>query len=122
MKLSEVPAGRRIRICISPTRRGGLLVFGNAGAAVRGSSASLNGKPRNRDVDMVFLREDKASVLSLAGEIVQRASLFHGGWVGAWTVWAVVVLLLTAFPALLVLALRRAGEQPADQPTASASE
>lgn len=122
VELGPVPAGKRIRVCLHGSGRGGLLVFGNASAAVRGSGVTLNGRPRERDIDIVFLREDSASVLSLVGEMVPRAALFHGGWVGSWTIWALMALLLTAFPALLALALRRAGEPAEDQPTASASE
>jgi hypothetical protein len=52
---------------------------------------------------------------------MRRAALFHGGWVGTWTIWLLAILAVTAFPALLGLAIRRAGESE-DQPTASASE
>jgi hypothetical protein len=118
--------GRRIRVCLRPSGRLGLIVFGNAAAAARGSSASLNGKPLDRDIDLAFLRAHRTSVLGLTGDIVARASLFHGGWVGTWTLWGLVALLLTAFPALLVFALARSGAgsgaEATDQPMASASE
>ena len=120
--VDPIPYGRKIRVCLRPSGRLGLLVFGNAAAAARGSSASLDGKPLDRDIDLAFLRAHRTSVLGLTGDIVGRASLFHGGWVGTWTLWALAVLLLTAFPTLLVLALARCGDEAPDQPTASASE
>jgi hypothetical protein len=119
--LAPIQAGRRIRICLHVTGRSGLLVYGNADAAARGTTATLNGRPRQMDLDIVFLREDKASVLALTGAIMRRAALFHCGWVGTWTIWLLAILAVTAFPALLGLAIRRAGESE-DQPTASASE
>jgi hypothetical protein len=119
--LAPIQAGRRIRICLHVTGRSALLVYGNADAAARGTTVTLNGRPRQMDLDIVFLREDDASVLASTGTIMRRAALFHGGWVGTWTIWLLAVLVLTAFPALLALAIRRAGE-PEDQPTASASE
>lgn len=119
--LAPIAAGRRIRVCLHVTGDSGLLVYGNADAAARGTTATLNGRPRERDLDIVFLREDKTSVLALTGAIARRAALFHGGWVGAWTIWLLAVLAVTGFPALLGLALRRA-DPPGDQPTASASE
>jgi hypothetical protein len=113
----SISQGHVIRVCVSTRDRKGLLAFGNASAAVRGSSATLNGKRLGFDLGVVFLRGHDTSVLGLTGDIVRRASLFHGGWVGAWTFWCAALLLMTAFPALLLLALRRAG-----QPTDSASE
>ncbi len=122
VRLPRVRSGERVRVCVRTSRRGGLLVFGNASAAVRGSSASLDGRRRKGDIDLVFLREHRTSVIETLGEIARRASLFHGGWAGPWTIWALALLMLTAFPVLLGLALARAGERPDGQPSASASE
>ena len=119
--LAPIRAGRRIRVCLHVSGRSALLVYGNADAAARGTTATLDGRRRQLDLDIVFLREDKASVLALTGTIVRRAALFHGAWVGTWTIWLLAVLAVTAFPGLLALAVRRASE-PEDQPTASASE
>ena len=119
--LAPIQAGETIRICLHVTGRSALLVYGNADAAARGTTATLNGRPRQMDLDIVFLREDRTSVLALTGTIMRRAALFHGGWVGTWTIWLLALLAVTAFPALLALAIRRADE-PEDQPTASASE
>lgn len=115
--LRPIHAGRVIRVCISTVSRSGLNVLGNASAAARRTSASLNGKRIPADLDLVFLRDRDTSVLGMTSDIFRRAALFHGGWVGTWTIWGAALLLVTAFPILLVLALRRT-----DQPTASASE
>jgi hypothetical protein len=120
VELDPVEAGERVRVCLRPA--GGLLVSGNADAAARGSTATIDGQAQERDVAIVFLRERRTSVLGLADEIATRAALFHGGWVGAWTIWLVAALLVTAFPLLLGLALKRLGDAPGDQPSVSASE
>jgi hypothetical protein len=120
--LDPVTAGQTIRVCLRGTGRGDLLVFGNADAAARGSTATVDGREQERDVAIVFLREQRSSVLALADDIARRASLFHGGWVGPWTVWLVAGLMVTAFPLMLGLALARAGGTPDDQPSVSASE
>jgi hypothetical protein len=122
IELDPVSEGRRVHVCLSGSGRGGLLVFGNADAAARGSTATIDGRGRERDIAIVFLRENRSSVLALADEIARRASLFHGGWVGTWTIWLAAVLLLTVVPVLLALALARAHGGPDDQPSVSASE
>jgi hypothetical protein len=119
--VGPVSAGRRVRVCLRVTGDKGLVVWGNADAAARGTSSAVNGRPREFDVAMVFLREHDSSVLGLAGEMVRRASLFHGGWVGTWTIWSLALLLAAAFPVLLGAALAGA-RVTEDQPTGSAPE
>ncbi len=95
-----------ISFCLRNTGRRPLQVFGNDGAAHPASSASLNGKEIDYDIDLRFLRANDASLLSLTGDMVTRASLFRGEPIRPWAVWLVVGLLLTAFPLLLYRALR----------------
>jgi hypothetical protein len=121
IEVGPVAAGRRVRVCLRVTGDKGLVVWGNASAAARGTSATVNGRPREFDVDLVFLREHDSSVLGMTSDIVRRASLFHGGWVGTWTIWALALLLVTAFPVLLGAAVARVRDLD-DQPTGSAPE
>ena len=81
-------------------------LFGNSGAAHPASAAYLGEEPIEYDVAMEFLRPTAVSVLSLTTDMVGRASLFKGEWIGAWSVWWVVALLVSAFPLLLFGALR----------------
>jgi hypothetical protein len=98
----EVPEGSRIALCLP----GPVTVGGNAPLAARSSSARLDGKSMDADVAAVFLRQDSVSLLGLTGDILERASLFHGSWVKPWLMGLLGVLLLTAFPLLLGAALR----------------
>ena len=48
-------------------------------------------------------------------DIFQRAALFHPAWVGTWTLWLLLVVILVAVPLLLTRALRAAeAEDPPD--------
>ena len=60
------------------------------------------------DVLMEFSRPHARSALASVPAIFRRAALFHPRPLGAWTFWTLLVLLLTALPALLVAALRAA--------------
>ena len=98
----EVPEGSRIALCLP----GPITVGGNAPLAARSSSARLDGKSMDADVAVVFMRQDSASLLQLSGDVLERASLFHGSWVKPWVMGLLALLLLTAFPLLLGVALR----------------
>ena len=98
----EVPEGSRIALCLP----GPITVGGNAPLAARSSSARLDGRSMDADVAVVFLRQDSASLLQLTGNVLERASLFHGSWVRPWVMGLLALLLLTAFPLLLGVALR----------------
>jgi hypothetical protein len=98
----EVPEGSRIDLCI----HGPVSVFGNAPLATRSSEALLDGKPLHADIAAVFRRSNSASLLQLTGDVLERASLFHGSWVKPWLMGLLGLLLLTAFPLLLGAALR----------------
>ena len=58
------------------------------------------------DLSVVFFRNESKSLLALASDVVERASLFHGAWVKPWLVGLLGVLRVTAFPLLLSAALR----------------
>jgi hypothetical protein len=60
------------------------------------------------DVLMEFSRSQPRSALRSVPAIFRRAALFHPRPFGAWTFWVLLVLLLTAVPALLAAAMRGA--------------
>ena len=53
-----------------------------------------------------FSDPDEPSLLGITGDMVSRAALFRGEWIGPWAAWLLLVLLLTAFPICLYQALR----------------
>jgi hypothetical protein len=104
--VGNVPAGDRISVCVENTGQRTFQVLGNSGLAHPASAAYRREKQIDYDLGLAFLRRSDASLLSLIGDMVERASLFRGEWIGAWSVWVVTALLLTAFPLLLYRALR----------------
>jgi hypothetical protein len=79
----------RLTVCVN-WRGAGQLVLGGASAA---------------QLAMVFDRPDPPSLLGALPTALRRAALFHPGWVGAWTFWALLGGLLAGL--LLVLAATR---------------
>ena len=59
-----------------------------------------------------FLTQSLRTALSLVPDIFRRAALFHPAWVGAWTFWLLLGVLLLVVPGLLGLAVRAATRQP----------
>ena len=107
-RVGEVPAGESISLCVRNSGRRRLELYGNSGASNASSATYLQGERLDFDIDLRFLRPEDASLLSLAGDMVGRAALFRGEWIGPWSVWPIVLLLVTGFPFLLFRALQRA--------------
>jgi hypothetical protein len=104
--VGEVMRGRHIEVCVTNEGSRRIALYGSGALANRSSEAQLNGHAIDKDVAIDFVRGDSVSVLSLAGEMAERASLFHGAWVGPWTIWLLAALVGAGVPVLLVLALR----------------
>jgi hypothetical protein len=104
--VSPVRAGRTVAVCIRNDGRHRIALYGNATPASRSSNAYLEGRDTGADISLVFIRPESASLLTLVPDMVDHGSLFHGGWVGAWTFWALIPALLLGLPALLLVALR----------------
>jgi hypothetical protein len=100
----------RIAVCLRNLSSRPFAPYGEGGAANRSSAAYRNERRLDADVSMIFIRDREASFLSFLPDMVDRAALFHGEWVGAWTLWLVLALVLLAVPALLVVALRAVEE------------
>jgi hypothetical protein len=105
VEVGHVGEGRRISVCVRNDGDRPLLVFGSPLAAP-GSFASYEGERFQWDMSAALLRADGASLFSLAPDMVERAALFRGDWIGDFAVWIVLALLVTAFPLLLIKALR----------------
>jgi hypothetical protein len=101
-----VPEGSRVDVCLRNVGQRRVAVFGGPASDNEPSYATVGGRPLRSDLGMELLRQHPRTVLSLVPSIVRRAALFHPGWVGPWTFWVLLALLLVAFPALLIAALR----------------
>lgn len=71
--------------------------------------AFVGARPADGDIRVVFLRSEPRSALSLVPDMFERATRFRPDPVGAWTFWALLAAVAAGIPALLTLALRRAG-------------
>lgn len=106
----EVREDARVAVCLRNTGPRRLTLHGRAGAAKLGSRVEVDGAPKRADLTLVFLRAEPRSALSLVPEMFRRAALFRPAWVGPWTFWLLLVVVLCGVPALLAAALRSAEE------------
>jgi hypothetical protein len=60
------------------------------------------------ELGIAFVREESRSMLGLVPEAFERAALFRPEWVGAWTFWVLLGLVLAGVPLLLAAAYRSA--------------
>jgi hypothetical protein len=65
----------------------------------------------SQQIALVTLEARPRSFLSLVPRIFRRAALFHPGWVGAWTFWALALALLAGAVALGIAVSRVALEE-----------
>ena len=84
-RVGHVDEGRSISLCLRNDGDRPMLVFGSPLAAP-GSSARYEGRGLRWDMSASFLRADGATLLSLTPDMVQRAALFRGQWIGDWAV------------------------------------
>jgi hypothetical protein len=109
--VGHVSSRAPMRVCLRNRGPGKVAVYGNAGIASRTSSATVDGKAVQTDLNLRFERFEPRSLLSLAGAMARRAALFRASWFGAWTYALAALLVLVAVPTLLVLALRTAAAE-----------
>jgi hypothetical protein len=100
-----VAAGRRVAVCVRNAGDRRVAVYGGPELARRGSAVYVGGVEQSTDMALVFTREGR-SALARVPDVFERATVFRAGWVGAWTYWVLLALVLLAAPALLGLALR----------------
>jgi hypothetical protein len=105
----RVRSGQQVSVCLANRGERPVFVFGNADASARSSQASLDGAPAALDLNLSFERRSPPSLAALTPAMFERAALFRGQWVGAWTYALLAVLVLVLVPALLVRAMVLAG-------------
>jgi len=116
-EVGRVAAGRRVSVCVANEGSERVDVYGNADVAALTSQALLNGRrPLNTDLTLVFLHDERRSMLSQLGDVFERASVFRPGWVGAWTFWLLTVAVLIGVPLLLARALAESEAAPRERP------
>jgi hypothetical protein len=86
---NPVAGGRTVRVCVSDP--GGMLRL--RGAAKGYSGVAIAGSRRTA-FSMVLLEPQQHSLIGSLGIAFSRAALFRPSWVGPWTFWALLVLLL----------------------------
>jgi len=97
-----------LTVCVTNRGREQTALWGTVDAASGDTSATLNAQPLGLDVAIDFEHAEETSLLALAPEMAERASLFRARWLSP-TAYAVIALLvLAAVPALLAGALRAA--------------
>ena len=103
-----VPAGSRVAVCVMNGGRRTIGLWGGPSITARTTHATLDGRPVGTDIGFAFVRDHPASLLSLVPSMLERMALFRPHFVGVWTYWLLLVLLLLGVPLLLVLGLREA--------------
>lgn len=113
-----VESGRRIAVCVRNAGPRKVALYGGALQAARTSALGVRGRDARTDLTLVFERAEPRSMLSALPDAISRAALFRPGWVSTGLLWALAILLVTAFPAALLAALRTS---PTGTPSSTAS-
>jgi hypothetical protein len=88
----SVPAGRRLRVCLTTT----LNTFELLGAPAADPHVVMTGPKRGLEFSLALLN-DRHSLLGSLSTAFSRAALFKPSWVGGWTFWVLTVALLATF-------------------------
>lgn len=94
--VGDIPAGRRVRVCVTHTGGEPIRLFGSR----PDRSQDLQAVPA-----VVFVRERPESMLALVPEAFERSARFKPGWYGAWTTWLLFAVAAVGVPAALARAL-----------------
>lgn len=106
--VGDVPAGRRVRVCVRNRGPSRLLLFGSNPLGSRSSETRIAGRPIDADLALVFERAEPEPLLAALPRMVERASLFHGGFATPWLYWVLGVAVVVGGPLLLARALAAA--------------
>jgi hypothetical protein len=114
-----VEEGRLIGVCFRNEGGGPVTIFGGPTAEAPGHA--FDGiRAGAGDMRLVFYRSQPRSALALVPDMFERAALFRPDPVGAWTFWALLVLVAGGVPLLLAAALRAAAsDDPREEPGAA---
>jgi hypothetical protein len=96
---APVPPSRRVTVCLIG-RGPGRMVLGGSSAAGNPVRLRVEGRSVPGGVSLVMLEARRQSFISLLPTIINRATLFRPGWVGAWTFWTLALALVGAALAL----------------------
>lgn len=110
-RVPRVRTGRRVSVCLRNRGRVSVAVLGGADAAAPLSHAESSGTPLGTDIVLDFRRSRPPTLLEQSGTIVRRATLFHPGFVQPLTLWILLALVVAGAPALLAMAVGRAGHE-----------
>jgi hypothetical protein len=110
--VAGVEEGSAISLCVLNRGARKVALYGGAPQAARTSAAFVDGRNANTDLTLIFERARSRSMFSALPDIFERAALWHPGWVGAWTFWLLLVLLLLGVPFLFGRALAAADQVP----------
>lgn len=105
-----VASGTRVYLCFANAGRQPIPMLGSTPGPSSGS-VSVNGRATGSALSIVLLRPRSTSLLSSLPTSFGRAALFRPGWLGTWTFWLLVVLVVLSFPlgaGALALAVRAA--------------
>jgi hypothetical protein len=114
VRMGLVRKGRQVSVCLTNTGLRRVAFYGGGDAAHRLSTATVDGHPAGADVSMRFLYDRPRSLLRLAPQMFERATLFAPAWMAGWTLWALFGLLAIGVPGLLTYALARPGDEGGD--------
>jgi hypothetical protein len=100
-----------VDVCVRNAGSRRVALYGGLTSRRDPAYATLNGARLPLRVRLALYRPSR-SALSLVPRMFERAALFHPRWVGAWTFWALLALVLVVAPALVCAAIARAARPP----------
>ncbi|HEU4703585.1 MAG TPA: hypothetical protein VFS37_13970 [Conexibacter sp.] len=119
IEVGAVPAGGRVAVCIRNVGERRVALYGSGDAASRVSTARLDGEPAGVDVTVVLRRDESIRTLALVPDMLERMALFKGSWIGAWSFWTLLAIVLVGVPLLLARGFALAVAAEHDPPDAA---
>lgn len=105
VRVGEVAAGERIDVCVTNDGDHRVALYGSPTDT---SHDHIFDEDLTPEIGVTFLREEPRSMLALVPDAFERAALFRPAWVGAWTFWVLLGLVVAGLPLLLMAAYRSA--------------
>jgi hypothetical protein len=105
VSLSEIEPRQRVEVCVTNEGDRRMALYG----APPDTPPDYLGDPDLKpEIAVTFLRDEPKSMLELVPEAFERAALFRPAWVGAWSFWVLLGLVVAGVPLLLAAAYRSA--------------
>jgi hypothetical protein len=99
-------AHRPVAVCVRNLGDHPVALYGGINAdAAPASRLTLGGRPVDSDLELTLYRPHPQGALSQLSKILDRASLWHPGWVAPWVLWLFLALAALGTPVLLALAV-----------------